>query len=772
MIEYDKEIKSKQNIEGAYGKAIVDDYSDLHINITYLEDPKCAILTNDMNLKNFNNSNIISSEYHDLKATNYEAQEGNVLMLHNSKNPEMFYGDLNHKARQINQNFATAKAEANRAVFSPDQTNNLKSLNPEVLNHPNHPNILKIPNEISSKKPPIWSITNNKVTDKNFHLTENIITIPERILLETNIEDEKSIQQNHFAFPDNSMLNISGMNNTMAQNNTEARSRANSFLTSNTKHNNKNKLKLPTFLEPMQTSSNVLTVPANEYNHTKNLTNLKNNNYEILHDSILRDFDHSILDKNSNTPLNTHNNNILPSHSKLFMVPDADPFETTIPNLEEPNSQLEDPNFHSYLEEASIPAVFLANPLQQPEKVQEPEAFVEAIQEAEEEEVDNEEEETFFDDDKAKYVEFGPIQQVSKTNENEKLKIKSSQALYDLLGKDVIETWSEASRKQKLLKIKQGIKEDKYFQYAFLNADEDLINFKNIPNRNYTKHLESIHSMQTNYLIEEKPTISDFWDLKDIFNIEPDKALISNISTSNSHFFNKESLLAERKAVNEKLLIRPKRTIFNRISTLYDTEVLKQKYFITNEHIVSSQAGIELLGKSQLVEAFVNQNKERKKKAKNANKNIINEPLLAQGNQINWQVDLWRESISDGNSYYRMFMFSYMEHLIVTGNLLKIILYFKNIQQVYENFYNLNKTKNLANENILFNNIKIKSVLIIFNLIINYMRIQDYTKACRILLNAFNAEDCGFDKVIKEISLESFVITALLLILIFIKFKI
>ena len=57
------------------------------------------------------------------------------------------------------------------------------------------------------------------------------------------------------------------------------------------------------------------------------------------------------------------------------------------------------------------------------------------------------------------------------------------------------------------------------------------------------------------------------------------------------------------------------------------------------------------------------------------------------------------------------------------------------------------KDENKIKTERIYRNINLQNVLIIFNEILNFMRNQDYSKAYKIVLNAFNLEDESFDKV-------------------------
>ena len=94
----------------------------------------------------------------------------------------------------------------------------------------------------------------------------------------------------------------------------------------------------------------------------------------------------------------------------------------------------------------------------------------------------------------------------------------------------------------------------------------------------------------------------------------------------------------------------------------------------------------------------------------------------------------WRNSLQDGNSFYRTFMFKLIENYIN----------FNKIDKIKEIIYDINEEKF---ENIFnINNIKIDEINLIFNKIIFYMEeYNNLEKANSILLNSFNNKNNNFD---------------------------
>ena len=94
----------------------------------------------------------------------------------------------------------------------------------------------------------------------------------------------------------------------------------------------------------------------------------------------------------------------------------------------------------------------------------------------------------------------------------------------------------------------------------------------------------------------------------------------------------------------------------------------------------------------------------------------------------------WRECKNDGNSFYRIFMFLYIEHFILNKNIDKLKTLIKAITE-----------KELI-DYYISNNININNVFEIFKLILFYMENKkDVKSAYKEFLNAYNLEDDSFD---------------------------
>lgn len=110
------------------------------------------------------------------------------------------------------------------------------------------------------------------------------------------------------------------------------------------------------------------------------------------------------------------------------------------------------------------------------------------------------------------------------------------------------------------------------------------------------------------------------------------------------------------------------------------------------------------------------------------------------------EIKCWRESVSDGDSFYRMFMFSLIEYYILNKNLHEIKKILFDVNRIYETSSN-KSSKKLT---YLFSSKEIdySVVVIIFNLIIESLKKNQIEKAYDILLNAYNLEDKSFDLVL------------------------
>ena len=99
-------------------------------------------------------------------------------------------------------------------------------------------------------------------------------------------------------------------------------------------------------------------------------------------------------------------------------------------------------------------------------------------------------------------------------------------------------------------------------------------------------------------------------------------------------------------------------------------------------------------------------------------------------------IEYWREVYSDGNTFYRIFMFKLIENYIINNDINQILILFSNI--MHEDYCKFYDEKNIY-ENIVFG---------IFELIVKYMKNNETNKAYYLFLNAYKLKDGCFDDVL------------------------
>ena len=179
--------------------------------------------------------------------------------------------------------------------------------------------------------------------------------------------------------------------------------------------------------------------------------------------------------------------------------------------------------------------------------------------------------------------------------------------------------------------------------------------------------------------------------------------------------------LSEKEKLISLLYAKRSKNTFNKISYLNIAEILNQKYKLNNQTI-----------------SINNEFKDPFKDFKNQKKD--------DGKKIAY----WRESLGDGNSFYRMFMFSLMEQFIFKKDFMELAKLFKKIEKDFKEISIFNNNFKVECKLVMeriFKNIDIQKVLIIFNEILNYLKKDNCKKAYSIMIKAFNLEDESFDKV-------------------------
>jgi hypothetical protein len=505
-------------------------------------------------------------------------------------------------------------------------------------------------------------------------------------------------------------------------------------------------------------------------NVSANYFTKKNNNFHIMQDSIIREFDNSLY---LGSLINNDTNNYNCFDINKFEIPNADQKESIFsekdysivssnfnkkPNLinTEQSKEAEEEEEEEQVE------LMLAN---KPAEAEQNKSLIQQIERFEEPKKPQESffEETFFEETKEKYSLFNPSE-----NDDTDLALdrascfkNDKHSLMNLFGKCLIQNWSDIS-KRKLDKIKQGIKEDKFLQNAFFE-EEPLVDFPNkASSRDFIKRLDSYKENIMH--IYDDCSGKEFFEMNDLLKVQEVPACeCKNVEGKNVlvepkyNWGNNKKYLEEKKTLLEKLSKRQTKTTFNKISFLNDCEVLKQKYFVCDENLRLNSYKAPIFGFTEELDKIWDDFSKEENNLDEVNEKInFDKNGLFNNKQINdnhlekrndEKIYLWRESLCDGNSFYRMFIFAYFESLILTKNFDLLAKIFFHIYKVYQNLYLINESKSLDNEKFIFNKINLKIILMTFNLIINFMRINDYASAYKIMINAFNSEDGSFDKV-------------------------
>ena len=99
-------------------------------------------------------------------------------------------------------------------------------------------------------------------------------------------------------------------------------------------------------------------------------------------------------------------------------------------------------------------------------------------------------------------------------------------------------------------------------------------------------------------------------------------------------------------------------------------------------------------------------------------------------------IEYWREVYSDGNTFYRIFMFKLIENYITNNNIKQIQILFSNI--INESYYESYDEKEIDK----------KKVFGIFELIIKYMNNNEIDKAYYLFKNSYKLDDGCFDNLL------------------------
>jgi hypothetical protein len=257
-----------------------------------------------------------------------------------------------------------------------------------------------------------------------------------------------------------------------------------------------------------------------------------------------------------------------------------------------------------------------------------------------------------------------------------------------------------------------------------MQLNQFIIDFKHaLAKRDFIKGLDSFAENIKH--ISESCEGKDFFEINDLFKIQQIPTCeLKQIDGRNVlvdpkyDWGNNANYLEEKKDLFHKLTGRLKKTVFNKVSFLYDTQVLKQKYSVCNENLDLESAGEKELKEGifivyeQLNEFNMhndNLDTELNKNLGGYNAQQKKENVHLHKKDDDEKVCLWRESLCDGNSFYRMFMLGYFEHLITSKQLDLLAKILVHIYKVYQNLYLINQSKQLNNEKYIFHKIDLKS---------------------------------------------------------------
>ncbi len=270
---------------------------------------------------------------------------------------------------------------------------------------------------------------------------------------------------------------------------------------------------------------------------------------------------------------------------------------------------------------------------------------------------------------------------------------------------------------------------------------EENLNYKNnYENKNDVNYIDSIVEKINNYKLtinqkefekyelindfsSEKIFLSDLEHFKNLIDNEPDDILfhyrqsnfISKKYLSNQYYTLKsefKTLLELMSFLDENYNeLIDKNYQMNKNINLYNNKTIKPNY---------SQNVNKIFGNLDNLESFI------------YNFDLINEYeiMLFCYKYFNY----WRQCKNDGNSFYRIFMFLYIEYFILNKNVEKLKILIKAITE-----------KNLIDYYKSYN-INLNNVFEIFKIILFFMENKkDVKSAYKEFLNAYNLEDNSFD---------------------------
>lgn len=620
--------------------------------------------------------------------------------------------------------------------------------------------------------------------------------------LETRVRNDTNVNNFLDIRPDNSQLNFSGISNNLLENQRKDTDTAdimkipkpnkpsNSVVNNTINYGNKiktifeepndenpgfsqkdsrkisipNNLNKTTNLNPdeiskinLERKNSKITNPSNININSANVVNYYNinfnNNFKVNHDSQIKDLDLTLENKSNVIHRQPHEDN------NIILKTEALETEKLFPEEEKQNNSLianeVDPEI-LVKAKANVIEMPIINIDQNLREYEEPEELLVCAEKPKEDihfiirNSDEKLDETIFENSIAEISkpDFKQLRGVSQIQPN-------AESLTNYYGKDFLNHWNETAV-IKIANNKKGVREDKYFVQGFLN-EYNLIDAVKIIDRDYIQGLDELD--QHVQIIHRKPESNDVLNLEDLFKIQ-------NVDKNSKNSID----YMKKKEIFDFLQKKATKTTFNKISYLYDNEILKQKYNISNEKVF-----FESKDETVVFTSCINRNMDRDlisqlNDMNNINNEFNNKKNLSIINEVDsinetkrvkttfnreyqnndGRIHLWRESICDGNSFYRMFMFGYLEHLIFEKNIALLSKLFKRILLDYTQKLEINNSlsaKNQLDMSKVFQSTNIERVLIILNIIINQMRIENYPAAYKSLINAFNDDDGSFDRV-------------------------
>ena len=445
-------------------------------------------------------------------------------------------------------------------------------------------------------------------------------------------------------------------------------------------------------------------------NPNKNNNNYYNNNYyKISQDTQINDLDITLaIDLNTKRDLQEE------PLIEPVIVPVIEPV------IEEINiSNHEEMVFHAKVEDSLI--------LNEPEVV---EIIQEEVQEEKPVEIENSNiqliiepepeceifEKSIMEVDKSKYNYVEKIE-FENSDHSKYLNFPEKLSLCDVFTRSfVISTYDKSPEVVK--NIHSSLIANRYFS-SYILKEKNLID--SVGNKVKIDHFESLKVSENLIKVKLKENVQS------LFIMEISDIIESKDYGNNKNNLSKENLLEEMKKKFTK-------STFNKISCVYETQDLFKKYNISEEKLI--------IGKNIKIK---NNSDNKMKKTITFNNN----PEISDQEET---IEFWRDSLCDGNSFYRMFMFAFIEYNILNKNTELLAKTFMSIVEICNNISQNNKDRDISNEKYILSNIDIHGVTNILNLILNFMRLEDYFSAYKLLYIAFNLEDISFDKVFNYIN--------------------